>query len=361
MPERVGRRVAAADGRVGSRAAQQAGAPEHLLGDFLRDLAAAAAGVPMGEPARLAHEVCGRSAAEAGVPLRAVVDLYLTAARLAWQELPAVLEAGELEQLRAVGGAALGAVDDAVAALCQGYQQARRAAVRTEEALRREFVDDLLVGTSDLALLVERAPSLGLRLEALHVVLVVQGSRPFVDGRVMVRDLEALLLARAAAHPDEPDLLVATKNRQLVCVLPAAADRGAPETALRLVTERLDQEATLNWRLAVSRPRPGATGVRVGFEEARAALEMAGRLGVPDPVVRAEDLLVYQILARDREPMRELIRNVLVPCRRLVAAPRRCWRPCGPTWRPGGWRCTPHSACTCRSALSPTGWSASGS
>jgi DNA-binding PucR family transcriptional regulator len=143
-------------------------------------------------------------------------------------------------------------------------------------------------------------------------VLVVTASRRFVDGRAMVRDLEALLLARAAAHPDEPDLLVATKSGLLVIVLPAA-DSVAVESALTLVTDRLSQEPTLTWRLAVSRARPGAGGVRLGFEEARSGLEMTERLGVTDVVVRAEDLLVHQVLTRDREAMRELVRTVLVP------------------------------------------------
>jgi DNA-binding PucR family transcriptional regulator len=266
----------------------------------------------MGEPAWLSYEVSGRSAADAGVPLRALVDLYLTAARLCWPDLPAVRDAPDLERLRAVGGAVLGAVDEAVAALCQGYSQARRVALRAEEAQRREFVDDLLIGTSDLAQLVARAPSLGLRLEGLHAVLVVTGSRRFVDGRAMVRDLESLLLARAAAHPDEPDLLVATKSGLLVVLLPAA-DSAAVDAALSLVTARLSQEATLSWRLAVSRSRPGAGGVRLGFEEARATLEMTERLGITDPVVRAVDQLVHQVLNRDREAMRELIRTVLLP------------------------------------------------
>lgn len=99
-----------------------------------------------------------------------------------------------------------------------------------------------------------------------------------------------------------------------MCVLPAGQDRGVdPQAAVALVTERLRQESTLTWRLAVSRPRAGAAGVRLGFEEARAALEVTGRLGIAEPVVHAEDLLVYQVLGRDREPMRELIRSVLLP------------------------------------------------
>lgn len=299
---------------MAGRAARAAGASEQLLGGFLGDLAGAAAGSPLATHTLLTYEGFGRTAAESGVPLRAVVDLYLTAGRMAWDGLPAVDEATDVFRLRAVGNDVLAALDDMVAALCQGYQEARRSAVRAEEAMRREFVDDLLVGTSDLAALVERAPSMGLRLEAPHVVLVITGSRRFVDGRVMVRDVEAALLARSGVHPDEPDLLVATKSGQLVCVLPGGKDRGAgPAGAIALIDDRLGQESTLSWRMAVSRSRPGAAGVRLGFEEARATLEIAERLALPAPVVRAEDLLIYQVLGRDREPMRELIRTVLLP------------------------------------------------
>ena len=251
----------------------------------------------------------GREAAERGVALPALVDLYLGAARTAWPDLPAVRDGSGAPELRRAGSAVLAAVDQAVAAVCEGYADARRMAVRAEEAVRREFVDDLLTGTSALGLLVERAPMLGLRLEADHVVLVVSGSRRFLDGRVMVRDLEAALLDRARTGND-PDLLVATKHGLLVLVLPAAA------ALLPVVTVRLSQEATLVWRLAVSRPRPGAGGVRAGFEEAREALDLAARLDLPDQVVHAEDLLVYQVLGRDREPLRQLVASVLLPLQR---------------------------------------------
>ncbi|MBA2388718.1 MAG: helix-turn-helix domain-containing protein [Geodermatophilaceae bacterium] len=294
------------------------GASEVLLGEFVEDLARAAAGAALDPSSLLGYTAQGRTAADNGVPLTAVVDLYLTAARRAWHDLPVVRDAADITQLRSIGGEVLGAVDDAVAAVCEGYSQSRPKAARVEEALRREFVDDLLVGTSDPASLIERAPSLGLRLDGTHVVLVVQGSRRFVDGRAVVRDLEASLLARAAAHPDEPDLLVATKNGQLVCVLPVpdATVGHRLDPIVAQIVARLSQEVTLHWRLAVSRPRSGATGVQVCFEEARAALEMSQRLGLEEPVVRAEDLLVYQVLARDREPLRELLRTVLLPLER---------------------------------------------
>ena len=297
--------------RPARRGARTAGGPsgsvsDELLGEFAVDLANVAAGSPMGEPKVQAYRLLGRQAAERGVALRTLVDLYLSAARRAWPQLPAVASDVTANELREIAGAVLGAIDEAVAAVCEGYQEARRMSVRAEEALRREFVDDLLTGTSDLALLVERAPMLGLRLEAEHVVLVVTGSRRFADGRVMVRDLEAALLAQVEAGPD-PDLLVATKHGQIVLVLPV------DHTALPLVTGRLSQEVTLTWRLAVSRPRSGAGGVRAGFEEARGALELAARLELPDQVIRVEDLLIYQVLGRDREPLRELVATVLAP------------------------------------------------
>ncbi|MGF7234821.1 MAG: PucR family transcriptional regulator, partial [Frankia sp.] len=65
------------------------------------------------------------------------------------------------------------------------------------------------------------------------------------------------------------------------------------------------------WRLGVSRPRRGAAGVRAGFEEARSAIDVAARLGRPDPVTWAEDLLLYQVLLRDRPALEELVTTVL--------------------------------------------------
>jgi sugar diacid utilization regulator len=202
----------------------------------------------------------------------------------------------------------LAAVDDVVAAVCEGYEDARRTASRAEESLRREFVDDLLTGSSRGAQLVERAPAFGLRLEAPHTVLVVSGSRRFLDHRVMVRDVEAALRSLTGPAAGGASLLVATRAGLLVAVV--AADL---EGAARTVVEQLRREPALVWRLGTSRPRTGATGVRIGFDEARSAVELAERLALADRVVAAEDLLVHELLARDPERTLELVRSVLLP------------------------------------------------
>jgi sugar diacid utilization regulator len=151
-------------------------------------------------------------------------------------------------------------------------------------------------------------PRFGLRLEAQHAVLVAAGSRRFLDHRVMVRDVEAALLERAGASASDANLLVATRAGLLVAVVPPGLRHAAEVTAASL-----DREPGLTWRLAISRTRSGAGGVRTGYDEARDALELADRLGLPDRVVRAEDLLIYQVLTRDREMAVELVETVLKP------------------------------------------------
>jgi hypothetical protein len=67
------------------------------------------------------------------------------------------------------------------------------------------------------------------------------------------------------------------------------------------------------WRIVVGRPYPGPSGVVRSYEEAAEALDIAERLGLPEPVANAADLLVYQVLLRDRTAITDLVRTVLMP------------------------------------------------
>ncbi|CAI7979301.1 putative transcriptional regulator, PucR family [Frankia sp. Hr75.2] len=436
-----------------------------LLGNYLEVLASAAdSGRRLSRAELDVFRALGQAAAESGASLPALVDLYLSATWRIWPSLPVVRQAdrdardlgrtlpavldgrvpavahaehsqhtedggdptdlsgltvGAVSRTRAAASAVLRASDDAVAAVCEGYERARAARARSEEAMRRELVDDLLTGTSELGPLLERAAAFGLRLEAPHVVLVAAGGRRFLDGRAVVRGIEEALRAQCATEP-----LVATKDGLLVCVVPqetdlilpvpptaaitpddgAAPDRrpaagptagsaragvtsvsdptsgrhhpvhhpvharpdggsghpradrptldreiarprttaprgrrrmdppgpgdagfaplpafspadAAPSTAIRAVTGRLGVEPELVWRLGVSRPRSGVAGVRIGYEEARNAVELAGRMRLDGQVVHADDLLIYKVLLRDREPLEELVEAVLSPLR----------------------------------------------
>jgi PucR C-terminal helix-turn-helix domain/GGDEF-like domain len=305
--------LAAADARV--RAS--------LLGDYLdvlADVVTPPSGLPDGSaagrrvaPAELRRfRSLGRAAAEAGTSLKALVDLYLSATWRVWPTLPAIAAQADVATLRAAGVAVLRASDDVVAALCEGYEEARHARVVAEDAGRRELIDDLLTGTSDIGTLIERAAAYGLLLEARHIVLVAHADRRFRDGKGITRDVEAGLLTRLEQRAG---LLVATKDGLLVCVVPAEGDPARAGTTVwsDIVATRLGRQAGMRWRIGVSRARAGLGGVRAGFEEARRTVDVATMLDLPDRVVHAEDLLVYQVLLRDRPALEELVTTVLTP------------------------------------------------
>jgi sugar diacid utilization regulator len=194
-----------------------------------------------------------------------------------------------------------------VAAVADGYEHGQRAVIRQEEGLRREFIDDLLSGRGDVESLVSRAERFGLRLAASHVVAVAAAGPeqpPLSDGSALTGRAEVEVRHRFGSA----DVLVATKGGLLVCVVPAAA--GVVGELSRL----LHRLAGL--QVGVGRPRAGPGGVARSYEEAREALELAGRLGLDDPVVESASLLVYRVLLRDRAAIADLVEGVLAPLER---------------------------------------------
>lgn len=307
-------------------AAQDAGGLDPaLLGDFLAAaIRASESGQRLRRPELARYRQLGGEAAGGGVALRALVDLYLSASWRLWPHLPAV--SGTRPDGDAVvraGEALLRAGADAVAAVTEGFQLTRRSLIRREEAERREFVDDLLLGRSDVRALLERAAGYGLDLAGPHAVALVRAERPFHDGTPVLGTVErALLGSKGDAH-----VLVTTKGDRLVVVF-AAPDRDAVDEVASQLTAVLgapDAEGVQlrrpsgvgRWLLALSRPRVGALAVRASIDEARRVLELADRLALTGPVVDAADLLVYQVLLRDTAAMHDLVTGLLTP---LLAA-----------------------------------------
>src|SRR5687768_10084623 len=158
---------------VAASAALDARAPADLLGEYLPLLADAAINGRRPDAWELdAVRELGRRAAADGVGARRAVDLYLSAAWRLWRELPVVVRSSDPEKVRSAAEAVLRVLDDAVGVLVDGHQSERREMIRHEEALRREFVDDLLRGDADVSRMVERAEPFGIDLgKAHHVAL----------------------------------------------------------------------------------------------------------------------------------------------------------------------------------------------
>lgn len=254
----------------------------------------------------------GGQAADAGVPLAALVDLYLSVTWRLWSHLPAVTAAvSDLRRVHSVGETVMRAAGDAVTAVSDGYQVARQSVIRRQEAARREFIDDLLTGSSDVAGLLSRAAGFGLDLSWPHGVVVVRAHRPFTEDSVLLDDVERSLSGR-----NSPPTLVASKDGLLVVVVTVTHPDAVNLVAGALV-DTLATSAGLaadgDWQVGVGRVRPGPGGVLSGYDEARDALSLAALLRIETRVVAAVDLLVYRVLLRDRAAIADLITTTLGP------------------------------------------------
>ena len=238
----------------------------------------------------------GAQAADRGIAFATLVDLYLSAAWRAWPHLPGV-GSEERDAIRRTGVVVLHAVDDAMVAVSDGFSAARRAAVRLEASDRREFVDDLLAGSADPIEMLARAERFGLDVTGTHAVAVVRGPHPFSDASPYVSQATSVL-ASAGLH----DFLVTTRHGLMIVVLTD------PATAETLPHPR-------GARVALGRKHPGVAGVTRSYEEALDTLDLSDRLGRHDRVMRADQLLIYRVLLRDREATSDLIDAVLTPLR----------------------------------------------
>jgi sugar diacid utilization regulator len=322
LPERAvdtdTRRVAGPDdwlGVVARTAAADAHAPIELLGEYLNILADAALYGRRPKTRELQSvRRLGRRAAEQGVDANQAVDLYLTAAWRLWREIPTIVRSRDREKVRAAAEAVLRVINDAVEVLVEGHQAARRQMIRQEESARREFVDDLLRGDTDVSRLVQRAEPFGLDLSRSHQLLLAAPVRSpaSVDKAVMV--IERAVVERFG----DRDVLIASKDDLLVMLIPGDLRDLMSGTDVTdpagFVHSRLRQSARHDrWQVSAGRPYPGAYGIARSYEEAREALLLARRLGLEADVLQARDLLVFRVLGRDQAALVDLVRTLLEP------------------------------------------------
>lgn len=304
------------------------GVSEELLGDYLPMLAEAA--ISGRRPKRsevAAVRLLGRRAAETGVSAGHGVNLYLSAARRVWDELPAVARIRSSAAVRAAAEAVLQVVEDAVAAFAEGHAEAGRELVRREEALRRELIDDLLRGDAHLGELADRAEPFGLDLTRAHQVALARPERRLPVIEAAISSLERVVLDRFG----DRDVLVATKDGLVVVIALADEDprtsttdrrgtRAGLGTLIHAELSRLRRGSP--WRVAVGRAHPGAYGIARSYEEARDGLTTAARLRLETPIVESKDLLIYRVLFRDQPAIVDLVHSTLDPLRQARGGAR---------------------------------------
>ena len=298
------------------------GVTSDLLTGYLALLAAAATVGKLPEPAAIdVVRQQGRRAGELRIPVGRGVDLYLSAARRVWDELPAVVRQRDNRAVRAAAEALLNVIDAAVGAFAEGHAEVGRELVRHEEHLRRELVDDLLRGDIHLGELVHRAEPFGLDLTRAHQVALAQPTQRLPQIDAAISALERVILDRFG----DRDVLVATKDGQVVVIALADATGASPAPAGLRETGDLAQvvygelsrlRVGGQWRVAVGRPHPGAYGIARSYEEAREGITIATRMRLEKPIIDARDLLTYRVVARDQVALIDLVHSVLSPLTR---------------------------------------------
>ncbi|MGW6918193.1 PucR family transcriptional regulator [Kitasatospora sp. NPDC054939] len=263
--------------------------PQDFLDGYLQLLAdASATGRRLTRAELQQRRELGARAAAEGRGWRPLIREHLAAGRAGWP-----------------GGTApdsvLATIEEAIDAFAGGYEHAQRLIVRQEEVARREFVDDLLHGRGDPGRLSARAERFGLRLSRSHAVAVAEGPAKYDETDPVPRRVESALFGRF----ENRRILFTTKDGRMVCIAPGDAD-----DILRHFAEHA-HAATDGGQVAVGRPRPGAVGIGHSYEEALNALDVATRMGLDDPLLRAADLLVFPVLARDRQALVDLVRSTL--------------------------------------------------
>ncbi len=286
---------------VTRRAASDAGLNRDLLGTYVFDTMTAATSARRLSAGELdEYQRLGALAAEEGVELPALLDLYLSATWRLWDAL-STSASGLQAASSAVATALFRAADDVSAALGRGYANAQRRAIRREEALRRELIDDLLAGRSGPETN-QQARRAGFNLASRHRVVVAEGAGPFHDAGPVQWAVEAALL-----HDVDHGGFVATKDGRLVCVLPEGVAQ--PGDVLRAVTGA----ASGDWRLGVGHARHGAAGVGQSYREATQALDLAVALGLNTRIVDATAVAPFVILTQDAQLLGRVVDEVLRP------------------------------------------------
>ncbi|MEV4713977.1 helix-turn-helix domain-containing protein [Micromonospora sp. NPDC049374] len=281
------------------------GVPTELLQGYLDALATAAA--TGRRPQRADLDRCrrhGERAADLNITLRALIAGYLHAAETLLPTLPGLADAPTPSAARAATTAVWTAARRLLDAAAEGHERSHLHAARRDHTARREFIDDLLYGHGHPGRLAERAHRFAVQLAGRHQVIVARAATGFTDP---VLDLvEAGLAARFGSR----NTLITSHDDLLVCITPAALRGTTGEVAHHLLTALGTDN---RWQIGVGRPHPGPSGIQQSYEEARDTLQLADRLGLTTPVLRAADLLVFPVLLRDRAAITDLVHTVLAP------------------------------------------------
>ena len=268
---------------------------------------------PSSEELQFIRDSAFRRARE-GVALSALLAAYRLGAQLAWTEVRAMLEDGDPERLRAgldLATSVMLWVDQVSGAVAQSYLEEYERLSSDREAARRDFLDGAIAGALTTDELLARAEALGLDAAmSCAVAVIALAQDPSEDSAI--RASQHRLRSMAAELPEAARSLAVLRGNELVIVYPASRDETVMVVALRDFVERAAEALEAPVRAGVGRPRESLAELAGSYREASLALT-ASRAGSTESVCVYGEVLVEELILRDRGVSRRLAQTVLEP------------------------------------------------
>jgi DNA-binding PucR family transcriptional regulator len=267
---------------------------------------------PSSEELNMIRESASRRARE-GVPLSALLAAYRTGAQIAWAEARVII--GDDHQRLAAGldfaTAVMNWIDEASGAAAQAYLSEYERLTSDREASRRDFLDGALGGELTAEEIAARGEALGLDVAASYAVAIVSFAGHTAD-ETLQRNGQHRLRAMAAELPHADRSLVGSRGDELVLIFPAegAADAMAPH--LLSFIERASGVVGTGLRGGLGRARESLTELSGSYREASIALA-AARAGSSSPLAVYGEVLIEELILRERAVARRLAQTILEP------------------------------------------------
>jgi PucR-like helix-turn-helix protein/diguanylate cyclase with GGDEF domain len=267
---------------------------------------------PSNEELTMIRESASRRARE-GVPLSALLAAYRTGAQIAWAEARVII--GDDHQRLAAGldfaTAVMNWIDEASGAAAQAYLSEYERLASDRESARRDFLDGALGGELTAEEILARAEALGLDLAVPYGVAIVSLVNHGGD-ETLLRNAQHRLRAMAAELPNADRSLVVTRGDELVLIFPAEGDARAMASHIASFVEHAGGIVGVALSAGLGRARESITELSGSYREAAIALA-AARAGSATPLAVYGEVLIEELILRERGVARRLARTILEP------------------------------------------------
>jgi len=272
----------------------------------------------LGEGRRLTRQdidelgVVGEERAGQGIPLEDMLRAFRMVGSVLWEQIGQQMRALSHPPMDAVvelGAILMQFTDQLSSSVAQHYTDALGNIVRRQEASRREFLQDLLVGgySSDDSM-IQRARGFGYDLVANHLAVAAKCEDSDEDAGRHEQSLIRALDSLGQQLPISGRALVGSRSGITIGLLATPAGLTSKPTD---VGGPLAAALGENWSIGVGGLYPGLEGCRRSYLEAREALEIGSVVDRRRRVYPFEDFLFYLFLRADRALTERFVSFVL--------------------------------------------------